>query len=89
MNQLLKEYYWVASLDESEISKYYLICKYKDKVSQRLLQEKESLLKKGEISFRDKMHYVLNRPNPFFSLLKKQQDFSGSYVPVPIHFGKS
>lgn len=72
-------FYLPRGLSESELSKYYLICKYSKKVSQRLLDEKKDLyeigMTKGKVIFDDALHEQINRPSPFFEMVKRHKPY--------------
>jgi hypothetical protein len=85
----LKELYEVGSLDEKDQKEYYLIERYSDKVSARLLSRQETLRKLGKQRWSESVHRVVSSPNSFLSLLPKNDSFSGPYLPVPLVYGDS
>lgn len=87
INSALRDIY-EFHLDPKEQIKYELICKYREKVSERLLKEEICLYKKGreqgKIWLRETMQSFVTFKNPFFDLIKKEPFFEGKYLPVPI-----
>ena len=86
MGDLFKEFFFIGALPLREQTKYYLICRYSKKASARLLEEKEILFNKGKELFDDDFKLSIKTPNPFLSLIEKNHDFEGKYIPVPIVF---
>lgn len=74
---------WVAgnSLDEIDRAKYFLICRYRNKASKRLLNKLPLLIEKGKEAFDQKVRDMLNKPNPFIPL-----GVPGSAYVVPVKF---
>lgn len=62
-DELFKEYFEIGSLCESDQAKYNLICRYQDKVSNRLLKEKEVLRSKGKESFYSYLAEYMSQPS--------------------------
>jgi len=81
--QILREYYEIGSLSEKEQAEYRLISKYKDNVSDRLLNRLFTLMELGKKAFSLHMKGISYSTNPFLSLVSKE-DFSGKYFPVYI-----
>ena len=77
--------YEVGMLNESSQKLYYLIERYKDKVSDRLLKQQKELRKVGKQVLRDYVNEILTKPNPFLQSFNA----SGHYYPVPIVYGKT
>jgi hypothetical protein len=84
----LDEFYAVSSLPESEVAKYWLIEKYKDKVSERLLREQKTLYKKGSAIRDDAWRRLIAKDNPWLKMIEKTAyNFAGKYIPVPLVYG--
>lgn len=80
----------IAHLSTRDQLKYELICRYEDKVSQRLLDEKKTLRLKAKLLSSDLMKRVLFG-DPFLRKIKDYPDGwsnSGKYFPVPIVQGE-
>lgn len=82
-NSFFKEVYYTDCLPIKEYKKYWLISKYEDKVSERLLQDKKDLYKKADQLFTEKLNEIISQPNP---LLKLSIPF-GEYSTQPVVFG--
>jgi len=76
-NELLKECYHIGSLCENEQKEYYLILKYQDKVSERLLKRQKELLEKGSEEFGRVLRDLINAPNPILKMMISKE--SGIY----------
>ena len=87
LTRMLEEYFAAGSLPASEKAKYYLICRYQDKVSKRLLDEREALYQKGKQLSDEMFKKELMRPlsETLFGSLPKQEGI-GFYAPVPLGF---
>ncbi len=83
---MFQEYCEVSSLEGRDRRTYYLIDRYRDKVSARLLTVQEKLRAKGKLAFDASLREMLDRPNPLLRLIPKGEDYVGAYVPVPIRF---
>jgi hypothetical protein len=83
-NEFFKEYWYVGCLSESKQVEYYLICKYKDKVSQRLIKRQEELYEEGKKENQRILFECLSKPNPFLKMLPKTD---GVFYPLPIISG--
>lgn len=83
IKDVLSEFYEVESLAEPDQKIYYLICRYHNKVSTRLLKKKEDLRILGKKEFGEQLREAIYRPNPFLSLIGKDP-YVGKYYPVPI-----
>lgn len=69
-NDLFKEFIYIGCLTETEQIKYHLICRYEDKVSKRLLDEKKQLYEEGKEESKRIMLDCLTTPNPFLEAVK-------------------
>lgn len=88
MNSLaeaLKEYYDTAFLSPQEFAKYWLIARYQDRVSTRLLAEKAALLVKGREQCAEVFREMIYGSNPLLATIPKHDSF-GKYYPLPIKF---
>lgn len=81
MTEALKELYGVHLIGKDSV-KYNLICKYEDRISNRLLFEKNKLHAKGEAQAD-----LVYRENPLLKMISKGDDFRGSYMPIPLIYG--
>lgn len=91
-SSVLLEWLDIAHLSTRDQLKYELICRYQDKVSQRLLDEKKALRSKAKRLSSDLMKRVLLGYNPLLRKIKDYPDAwssSGKYFPVPIVGGKN
>ena len=85
---ILKELYDIHFKYESvEKTQYYLISKFKDKVSSRLLERYKVLRKLGEEGAKEMFKSLVYSKNPWLARLPKA-DTTGKYYPVPIKYGK-
>jgi len=87
-NGIIREYYEVGALSDADYSKYNLICRYNDKVSKRLLDEKEILRKKGKEAFNTLLRAMIYKSNSFLNLIPKTGGLGTAYIPCPIKYGK-
>lgn len=85
-NELLKECYYIGSLCEEEQKEYYLIIRYKDKVSKRLLKRQKELLEKGSEEFGRVLRDLINTSNPILKMIEKNPKNSIYYKPCIIPF---
>lgn len=81
---LVREVYAISSLSIEDQKKYYLIIRYKNKVSQRLLQCAKDLRKEGEEELSRLMRELVYMKSPVIDMLPKTDPFKGHYLPVPI-----
>lgn len=82
LNHALKEAYSIAALPERDIKKYRLICRYSEKVSKRLLEQKDQLRKEGQKLLEILILKIYSNPNPFYSMIeKKDWELGGIYKP--------
>lgn len=80
---------WDLSLgaDPAERSTYYLISKYRAKISERLLRLQQEILERARPRAKERFEELVYAPNPFLEFMKKDRDtdrFSGKYLPVPL-----
>ncbi len=78
-SDFLCETYYIGSLCEQDSKKYYLIERYSDKVSKRLLDEQADLYKQGKIAFGRLVRKAMAKPNPFLELIKKDGAAKAAY----------
>ena len=85
---LLIESLWIYHADPTDLAKYFLIQRYKDKVSQRLIKEQkiiyERMMKEGKETAQRLMRELVMAPNSVLSQIPKSEGFSGKYLPVPL-----
>ena len=84
---LLNELFYVGALPDKERLIYYLIQRYEDKVSNKLLKKKEELYKQGKALHSEMIRELVGKPNPFLELIKKDKSAGAAYhQPVIIPF---
>ena len=85
---MFKEVYYIGMLSVEKRTEHRLISKYRNKVSQRLLDRLPVLLREGEIAFEKFMDDSLSKPNPFLTMIKKDRaDRNGGSWCQPVILG--
>lgn len=85
-NEMFKEYMYIGSLDQADQKYYYLIERYEDKVSKRLLKIKVELYEKGKEKFGEILTELMNRLN-LLDLVMKDESWNGSLYHQPVILG--
>jgi hypothetical protein len=80
----IAESFSIPWLCESDQKLYWLICRYEDRVSKRLLDKKLALFKEAEKLFTEVLREEIKRPSLLFSMLGKDEGWNGAYFPVPL-----
>jgi hypothetical protein len=83
-NEFFKECYYIGSLSEGEQKEYYLISKYKSKVSRRLINRQKELYEKGKIEFSVTLKLMITGPNPFLRMIPKDFSTKSYYPTIPL-----
>jgi hypothetical protein len=86
--RLLDEYFVTGFLEPRDRAKYQMISRYRDQVSQRLLDEQKAMYDKAKPIhdqwFREQL--MKDRSETVFGLLAKDDHWIGGYVTVPIRY---
>jgi hypothetical protein len=81
---LFKLHYNIGlGLNKKEQAEYYLIERYIDQVSDRLIKRQQQLIDKANIEGPKQMRLLTAHPNPFLTMIPTSE-FGGKYPPVPI-----
>ena len=83
-NELFKEYFYIGALCESENKLYNLICRYEDKVSQRLLKQKDELYIQGKIQFEENLSEMIKQPSVILKLIEKDSNWGKNLYHQPV-----
>lgn len=84
---LLRELY-SYSWTEKQQAYIKLVERYKDRLPQRYQDQIEAWRPEAKERAKDLFQSLLSPSNPFLEFIKKSDDFSGKYVPVPFIFGQ-
>lgn len=89
-NELFKEFIYVGHLETVDQKYYNLICRYQDKVSERLIKVKKELLEKGKVRFEQFVTEQLDSGDSLMlSLIKKHDKWSsGNLYHQPVILSK-
>lgn len=80
LSELFRKYYVVVLTSEKDQIKYWLIEKFKYKVSKKLLDEQNQIYKMGLEQFA----ILCIKPNPFLKFIPKNEPGSNFHIPVII-----
>lgn len=85
---IFKEAWEVSGLSEREQAFYWMIQKYRDKVSQRLLNERARLRKKGKDIFEASMLEFMKQidKSNWLKLIPKENGWQGAYIKIPLKY---
>lgn len=82
-NKALADYLYAGQLSEKDQVTYYLVERYKDKVSPKLLKKAEALIEQGKKSFHAAVKEQLSQPSWLDKVLKDTKPWNGGSVIRP------
>lgn len=82
--KFINELFYLYLLPPEKEAKYWLIQRYEDKVSPRLIKEADLILKEGKLAWDKAAINQIIYGNPLLDLIKKEESWQGAYIPVPI-----